>query len=70
MPQFDFMSFFVQIFWISVFMFGIHLIYLHVFLPKIGNVLKFREKVLLKRTQLNLSKYDLWNKTISYVKTK
>lgn len=70
MPQFDFMSFFVQIFWITVFMFGIHLTYLHVFLPKIGNVLKFREKALLKGAQSNLTKYDLWNKTISYVKVK
>jgi hypothetical protein len=68
MPQFDFMSFFVQIFGMSAFMFSIHLIYLHVFLPKIGTILKFREKVLLKKSQSVSSKYDLWNTIVSYIK--
>jgi hypothetical protein len=65
MPQFDFTSFFVQIFWITVLIYTMHLVYLYLFLPKTGSVLKFREKINSK-TNLFLSENStkIWNKCL------
>jgi hypothetical protein len=47
MPQFDKITFFTQIFWLSVIFFGFYFLMLQVFLPKIASVLKIRKKKLL-----------------------
>ena len=45
MPQFDFFSFFVQIFWLSVFSCVFYLIYLKMPLNKSSQALKMRSKL-------------------------
>lgn len=45
MPQFDFFSFFVQIFWLSVFSCIFYLVYLKLPLKNSSEVIKFREKI-------------------------
>lgn len=44
MPQFDFFSFFVQIFWLVIASCLFHLIYLKMPLKESSSALKFREK--------------------------
>lgn len=46
MPQFDKITFFTQIFWLTIIFFGFYFIMLQVFLPKIASVLKTRKKKL------------------------
>ena len=46
MPQFDKITFFTQIFWLSIIFFGFYFLMLQVFLPKIASVLKTRKKKL------------------------
>ena len=46
MPQFDKITFFTQIFWLTIIFFGFYFIMLQVFLPKIAAVLKTRKKKL------------------------
>ena len=48
MPQFDKITFFNQVFWLFVFFAGFYLIFLKFFLPKLGSVLKVRNKKLQK----------------------
>lgn len=45
MPQFDFFSFFVQIFWLSIFACSFYLIYLKMPLNNSSQVLKMRAKL-------------------------
>lgn len=45
MPQFDFFSFFVQIFWFSIGSFIFYLIYLKLILKNTAQVIKMREKI-------------------------
>jgi F0F1-type ATP synthase membrane subunit b/b' len=47
-PQFDKITFFNQVFWLFVFFAGFYLIFLKFFLPKLGSVLKVRNKKLQK----------------------
>jgi F-type H+-transporting ATPase subunit b len=51
MPQFDKITFFNQIFWLFFFFTGYYFLLLKVFLPKLGSVLKARNKKLQKGTQ-------------------
>jgi len=44
MPQFDKITFFTQIFWLTIIFFGFYFFILKVFLPKIATVLKTRKK--------------------------
>jgi len=46
MPQFDFFSFFVQIFWVTIAAISFYLFYLKFFLKNLGEVIKFRQKTL------------------------
>ena len=46
MPQFDKITFFTQIFWLTIIFFGFYFIMLQIFLPKIAAVLKTRKKKL------------------------
>jgi len=47
MPQFDFFSFFVQIFWLSLFSNLLYLVYLKLPLSNSSRVLKLRSKLRL-----------------------
>jgi hypothetical protein len=46
MPQFDKITFFTQIFWLTIIFFGFYFLMLQIFLPKIASVLKTRKKKL------------------------
>ena len=45
MPQFDFFSFFVQIFWLVIAACVFHLLYLKLALVRLSQVIKMREKL-------------------------
>jgi F0F1-type ATP synthase membrane subunit b/b' len=47
MPQFDSMTFYSQIFWLTIIFFGFYNYVLRTFLPKISAVLKTRKKKML-----------------------
>jgi len=58
MPQFDKITFFTQIFWLTIIFFSFYFFTLKVFLPKIATVLKTRKKKILIGSSglLNLNK--------------
>jgi hypothetical protein len=69
MPQFDFVSFFVQIFWFSLSAFGFYLIYLMHFSKNIAEVFKIRTKIsnfadVMKHKIQNSDLYDQVMKSI------
>ena len=71
MPQFDVMSFFVQIFWTTILFFVMHLVYLYLFLPNTSSVLKFREKILVKLSAFSVENYyTVWSKSFNFYKKK
>lgn len=47
MPQFDKITFFTQVFWLTIIFFGFYFFTLKIFLPKIATVLKTRKKKFL-----------------------
>lgn len=55
MPQFDFFSYFVQIFWLTIGSFVFYLIYTRYFITSSSEVIKMREK--LKESSLLFTKY-------------
>lgn len=64
MPQFDFFSFFVQIFWFSTFSFLIYLIYLKSPLKSCSEAVKIRSKLKSfltgeKKTSSSISYYSI-----------
>lgn len=64
MPQFDFIAFPVQIFWTTLFVYTMHLVYLYYFLPYTASVLKFRAKILAKNKQVKeVHCTKIWNKS-------
>ena len=50
MPQFDIITFFTQIFWLTLIFFGFYFVTLQSFIPKIAAVLKARRKKLAHGT--------------------
>ena len=46
MPQFDIITFFTQIFWLTIIFFGFYFVTLQSFIPKIAAVIKARKKKL------------------------
>lgn len=46
MPQFDFFTFFVQIFWFTVAIFCFYLLYLKFYLKNTAEIIKIRQKLL------------------------
>lgn len=46
MPQFDFFSFFVQIFWLTIGSFVFYLIYLKLVIKSSSEVIKMRQKLI------------------------
>lgn len=72
MPQFDFVSFFVQIFWFSLFAFGFYLVYLMQFSKNIAEVFKMRTKI---SSFANVMKHkiqtsDLYDQVMKYFKNR
>jgi hypothetical protein len=66
MPQFDFFSFFVQIFWFSIFSCFLYLIYLKFFLSNIAKSIKIREKLKNLNSVKDLNFNFLYSTIISY----
>jgi hypothetical protein len=56
MPQFDFFSFFVQIFWLTIGSFVLYLIYTRYFITNSSKVMKIREK--FKQVSLIFNNYQ------------
>jgi hypothetical protein len=66
LPQFDHITFFIQVFWLFVFFTISYVIFLKVFLPKLAQVLKARTKKLSKGSS-GLDNFNLEQvKTISF----
>lgn len=66
MPQFDFFSFFVQLFWLTIGCFTFYLIYTRYIVTNISRILKIREKLKFTSTYVekdreivNFGCYDL-----------
>lgn len=53
MPQFDFFSFFVQIFWLTIGSFVFYLIYLKLVIKSSSEVIKMRQKLVLFIARVN-----------------
>jgi hypothetical protein len=66
MPQFDFFSFFVHIFWLTIASFTFYLIYLRYFLKNTSEVIKIRQNVVKLLNKGNVDTKALWNKSIEY----
>jgi hypothetical protein len=70
MPQFDFVSFFVQIFWFSLSAFAFYLIYLINYSKNIAEIFKIRSKINsfadVMKHKIQLS--DLYNQVMKSVK--
>ncbi len=68
MPQFDFFSFFVQIFWLTVGSFVFYLVYLKLIIKNSSEVIKMRQKInsfTVKMKEANNSSF-LYNSIIDY----
>lgn len=60
MPQFDFYAFSSQVFWSIVLFFAFYFVFTQIFLPKIAEVLKLREKrKSLKKQTENITLFSL-----------
>jgi hypothetical protein len=70
MPQFDFFSFFVQIFWLTIGSFGFYLMYLKFFLRNSSEAIKIRQKVSLFLDKGKGGFKSLWNTAIVFLKKK
>ena len=72
MPQFDFFSFFVQIFWLTIGSFICYLVYLKLILKNSSEVIKMRQKLtsfIIEAKENNSSSF-LYNTIIRYFKNK
>ena len=60
MPQFDFYAFSSQVFWSIALFFAFYFVFTQIFLPKIAEVLKLREKrKSLKKQNENITLFSL-----------
>lgn len=60
MPQFDFYAFSTQVFWAIILFFAFYFVFTQIFLPKIAEVLKLREKrKTLKKHTENVKLFSL-----------
>ncbi len=68
MPQFDFFSFFVQIFWLTVGSFVFYLVYLKLIIKNSAEVIKMRQKInaFTVRMKDNNNSSALYNVVIDY----
>ncbi len=72
MPQFDFFSFFVQIFWLTVGSFVFYLVYLKLVIKNSSEVIKMRQKInsfIVKAKENNNSSF-LYNTVLDYFRNK
>ncbi len=72
MPQFDFFSFFVQIFWLTVGSFVFYLVYLKLIIKNSSEVIKMRQKInsfIVKAKENNNSSF-LYNTVLDYFRNK
>lgn len=69
MSQFDFYSFYVQIFWLVVGSFAFYLIYLKFFLKNIAQVLKMRFKLatLIKAAKVKSTAANIYSYIVSTI---
>lgn len=67
MPQFDFFSFFVQIFWLVISACLFHLIYLRLGVAQLSAALKMRKKLYahVKKSRIPLRSGALYDKCVS-----
>ncbi len=68
MPQFDFFSFFVQIFWLTVGSFVFYLVYLKLVIKNSSEVIKMRQKInsfIVKAKENNNSSF-LYNTVLDF----
>jgi hypothetical protein len=70
MPQFDFFSFFVQVFWFSVGSFVLYLVYLMLVLKNTAQVIKMRQKInyFVNKIKENKSTAFIYNSTLEFFK--
>lgn len=60
MPQFDFFSFSTQVFWSLLIFYTFYFVFTQIYLPKISEVLKLREKrKALKENKENITLFSL-----------
>ena len=72
MPQFDFFSFFVQIFWLTVGSFVFYLVYLKLVIKNSSEVIKMRQKInsfIVKSKENNNSAF-LYNTVLDYFRNR
>ena len=70
MPQFDFFSFFVQIFWLTVGSFVFYLVYLKLILKNTAQVIKMRQKInsfIIKMKEQKSTSF-IYNSTLVFFK--
>jgi F0F1-type ATP synthase membrane subunit b/b' len=68
MPQFDFFSFFVQIFWLTIGSFVFYLVYLKLVIKNSSEVIKMRQKInsfIVKAKENNNSSF-LYNTVLDF----
>ncbi len=72
MPQFDFFSFFVQIFWLTVGSFVFYLVYLKLVIKNSSEVIKMRQKLIafIIKANENKSSSFLYNTVLKYFTVK
>lgn len=70
MPQFDFVSFFVQIFWAFLFAFSFYLLIVVYFSKNLGEIFKIRNKIKNYAGVMNqkILVSDLYNQVMKHVK--
>lgn len=72
MPQFDFFSFFVQIFWLTIGSFVFYLVYLKLVIKNSSEVIKMRQKInsfIVKAKESNNSSF-LYNTVLDYFRNR
>jgi F0F1-type ATP synthase membrane subunit b/b' len=72
MPQFDFFSFFVQIFWLTIGSFVFYLVYLKLIIKNSSEVIKMRQKInsfIVKAKENNNSSF-LYNTVLDYFRSR
>jgi F0F1-type ATP synthase membrane subunit b/b' len=72
MPQFDFFSFFVQIFWLTIGSFIFYLVYLKLVIKNSSEAIKMRQKLILfiKKVEENKSASFIYDTVMKLFRTK
>lgn len=72
MPQFDFFSFFVQIFWLTIGSFVFYLVYLKLVIKNSSEVIKMRQKInsFIVKSKENTNSSFLYNIVLGYFRSR